>query len=64
VLEDFTDEIIDLYHKLRKEKESYGDMVIDFEVIAFYNILKMLAHKFEFDYPDDNCIELSKAVKK
>lgn len=64
VLEDFTDEIIDLYHELRKEKESFGDMGIDFEEKAFYDILKMIAHKFDFDYPDDKCILLAKEVKK
>ena len=64
VLEDFTDEIIDLYHELRKEKESFGDMGIDFEEKAFYDILKMIAHKFDFDYPDDKCIELAKEVKQ
>jgi type I restriction enzyme R subunit len=64
VLEEFTDEIIDLYHELRKEKESFGDMDIDFEEKAFYDILKMIAHKFDFDYPDDKCIVLAKEVKK
>ena len=64
VLEDFTDEIIDLYHALRKEKESFGDMGIDFEEKAFYDILKTIAHKFDFDYPEDKLIALAKEVKK
>jgi type I restriction enzyme R subunit len=63
VLEDFTDEIIDLYHLLKKEKESFGEMGIDFEEKAFYDILMMIAHKFDFDYPDEKCIELAKEVK-
>ncbi|OYT15125.1 MAG: type I restriction endonuclease [Bacteroidetes bacterium 4572_77] len=63
VLEDFTDEIIDLYHELKKEKESFGEMGIDFEEKAFYDILKMIAHKFDFEYPDDKCINLAKEVK-
>jgi type I restriction enzyme R subunit len=29
VLEDFTDKIIDLYHAIRKERESFADMGID-----------------------------------
>jgi len=29
VLEDFTDEIIDLYQALKKEKESFADLGID-----------------------------------
>jgi type I restriction enzyme R subunit len=63
VLEDFTDEIIDLYHALKKEKESFGDMGIDFEEKAFYDILKSIAHKFDFDYPEDKLIHLAKEVK-
>ncbi len=63
VLEDFTDEIIDLYHELRKEKESFGDMGIDFEEKAFFDILIMIAHKFDFDYPKDKAIALAKEVK-
>ena len=64
VLEDFTDEIIDLYHALKKEKESFGDMGIDFEEKAFYDILKAIAHKFDFDYPEDKLIVLAKEVKQ
>ncbi len=63
VLEDFTDEIIDLYHELRKEKESFGDMGIDFEEKAFFDILIMIARKFDFDYPKDKAIALAKEVK-
>jgi len=64
VLEDFTDEIIDLYHALKKEKESFGDMGIDFEEKAFYDILKEIAHKYDFDYPEDKLIALAKEVKQ
>ncbi|RXK14050.1 type I restriction endonuclease [Halarcobacter mediterraneus] len=63
VLEDFTDEIIDLYEELKKEKESFGDMGIDFEEKAFYDILKSIAIKFDFSYPEDKLIELSREVK-
>lgn len=63
VLEDFTDEIIDLYHELKREKESFSDMGIDFEEKAFYDILKAIAHKFDFDYPEDKLIHLAKEVK-
>jgi type I restriction enzyme R subunit len=64
VLEDFTDEIIDLYHELRKEKGSFEEMGIDFEEKAFYDILKAIAHKYDFNYPDDKLIHLAKEVKK
>jgi type I restriction enzyme R subunit len=64
VLEDFTDEIIDLYHALKKEKESFADLGIDFEEKAFYDILKALAHKYDFEYPEEKLIPLSKKVKE
>ncbi len=63
VLEDFTDEIIDLYYELKKEKDSFKDLGIDFEEKAFYDILKSLALKYDFDYPDEKLIDLSKKVK-
>ena len=64
VLDSFTDEIIDLYHALKEEKDSFEDMGIDFEEKAFYDILKDLAIKYDFEYPEDKLIHLSKEVKK
>ena len=64
VLDDFADEIIDLYEALKKEKASFADLGIDFEEKAFYDILKAIAKKYEFEYPDEKLILLSKAVKE
>lgn len=64
VLEDFTDEIIGLYHALKKERESFADLGIDFEEMAFYDILKELTHRYDFKYPDDRLILLAREVKK
>ena len=64
VLEDFTDEIIDLYHALKKEKESFGDLGIDFEEKAFYDILKALTVKYDFAYPEEKLIHLASEVKE
>lgn len=63
VLEEFTDEIINLYYAMKDEKESFKEMGIDFEEKAFYDILKALAHKYDFDYPEDKLIHLSREVK-
>jgi len=63
VLENFSDKIINLFHELEKEKGSYADLGIDFEEKAFYDILKALTIKYDFAYPDDRLIELSRAVK-
>lgn len=64
VIGDFTDEIIKLYHELRAEMASFGEMDIDFEEKAFYDILLSLAHKYDFTYPEDKLLELAKAVKQ
>ena len=63
VLEGFSDEMIALIHALQKEKESFGEMGIDLEEKSFYDILKALAHKYDFDYPEDKLIKLAKEVK-
>jgi type I restriction enzyme, R subunit len=64
VLEEFTNEIIDLYHALKKEKESFGEMGINFEEKAFYDILKELAHKYGFEYPEEKLLSLAHEVKE
>jgi type I restriction enzyme, R subunit len=63
VLEDFTDEIIDLYHAIKKEKESFAELGIDFEEKAFYDILKALTIKYDFEYPEEKLLDLAKKVK-
>lgn len=63
VLEDFTDEIIDLYHAIKKEKGSFKDLGIDFEEKAFYDILKELCSKYDFTYSEDKLILLALKVK-
>lgn len=64
VLEDFTNEIIDLYYALQEENESYKELGIDFEEKAFYDILKTLTIKYDFPYPEDKLILLAKKVKE
>lgn len=63
VLEDFTDEIIDLYYAMQKEMDSFADLGINFEEKAFYDILKTLTIKYDFNYPEDKLLELAKDVK-
>ncbi len=63
VLEDFTDEIFDLIGALKREKESFVDLGIDLEEKAFYDILKALTHKYDFEYLEDKLLRLAKEVK-
>lgn len=63
VWDDLTNEFVDLISALKKEKESFSDLGIDIEEKAFYDILKKLAFKYSFTYPEDRLLELAKAVK-
>ena len=64
VIEDFSDQIIRLYSELRAEIASSGELGISFEEKAFYDILITLAHKYDFTYPEDKLLGLSREVKK
>ncbi len=63
VLEDFSDEIINMYQDLKSEMGSFEDMGINLEEKAFYDILLALAIKYDFQYPEDKLLDLAKAVK-
>ena len=63
VLEDFTNEIIDLYWELKSERDSFNELGIDFEEKAFYDILKSLTVKYDFSYPEESLIALARQVK-
>jgi type I restriction enzyme R subunit len=64
VLDEFTDEIINLFQALKKEKESFKDLDIDLEEKAFYDILKSLAVRYDFEYPEDKLLHLAKETKQ
>jgi len=64
VLDDVAEQLSKLLTDLREEKNSFEGMGIDYEEKAFYDILKAVAGKFEFEYPEDKLILLSKKVKK
>ncbi|MFA6815031.1 MAG: type I restriction endonuclease subunit R [Parabacteroides sp.] len=63
VLDDIAQHFEDLFKDLQKEKISFEEMGINFEEKAFYDILKAVAEKHEFEYPHDKLISLSRAVK-
>ena len=63
VLEDFSDEIINMFQDLKTEMGSFEDMGINLEEKAFYDILHSLAVKYDFEYPEEKLLELAKAVK-
>lgn len=64
VLDDVAEQLAQLLEALKQEKNSFMAMGIDYEEKAFYDILKAVAKKFEFEYPDDKMLELSKRIKQ
>ena len=63
VLDDVAEQLAQLLKELKQEKNSFKEMGIDYEEKAFYDILKATARKYEFEYPDNKMIELSKRIK-
>jgi len=63
VLDDVADQLAQLLADLKNEKNSFLQLGIDYEEKAFYDILKAVAGKYEFKYPDEKLLALSKEVK-
>ena len=63
VLDDVAEQLAQLLEELKKEKNSFQSMGIDYEEKAFYDILKAVSKKYEFEYPDDKMVELAKRIK-
>ena len=63
VLDDVAEKFSDLFKELQKERTSFMDLGIDFEEKAFYDILKAIAEKYKFEYPEEKLIKLSQEVK-
>lgn len=63
VLDDVAEQFANLFKDLQTERNSFMDLGIDFEEKAFYDILKAIAQKYKFDYPEDRLIKLSQEVK-
>lgn len=63
VLDDVANQLADLLHELKNERNSFENMGIDYEEKAFYDILLAVSKKYDFEYPDDKMVELSKEIK-
>lgn len=63
VLDDVAQQFADLFKELQKERDSFVELGINFEEKAFYDILKSVAQKYEFPYPEDKLIKLAREVK-
>ena len=64
VLDEVAKQMAELLKEVNKEKKSFKDLGITYEEKAFYDILKEIAHKFGFEYPEEKLLVLATAVKK
>ena len=64
VYDDMAESLTHLVLQIKQAFVAGDELGIDFEEKAFYDILKQLAHKYDFDYPEDKLIILAKHVKK
>jgi type I restriction enzyme R subunit len=63
VYEEMAEQLTNLILEVHKEFSAGDALGIDFEEKAFYDILKELCVKYDFNYPEPKLIELAKAVK-
>ena len=63
VLEEVAKQMAELLQEVNKEKKSFKELGITYEEKAFYDILKDIAVKFGFEYPEDKLLKLAADVK-
>jgi type I restriction enzyme R subunit len=63
VYEEMAEQLTNLILEVHKEFSAGDALGIDFEEKAFYDILKELCIKYDFNYPEEKLIDLAKAVK-
>ena len=63
ILDDVSNQLMDLLHQLKDEQDSFSAMGIDYEEKAFFDILIAVAEKFGFEFPENENIELAKEIR-
>ncbi len=63
VYDEMAEALTNLIWDVQKEFKAGDELGIGFEEKAFYDILEDLCRKYDFTYPKDKLIELSKAIK-
>jgi type I restriction enzyme R subunit len=63
-VDSLSDELISIFSKLEDDKKSFEKLGITFEEKAFYDILVRVRDLHKFDYENDKCVLLAKAIKE
>lgn len=62
-VDSLSDELIGIFEQLKDDKNSFEKLGITFEEKAFYDILVKIRDTHHFDYENDKCVLLAKAIK-
>lgn len=63
ILDDMVNQLVDLLHELKAERNLFKDVGSGYEEKVFYDILLAVSKKYEFKYLDDKMIALSKEIQ-
>lgn len=63
ILDDVSNQLIDLLAQIKAEQDSFSALGIDYEEKAFFDILTAVAEKFQFEFPESENIALAKEIR-
>lgn len=63
-IDNLSDEIMKILKDLREDMESFKNLGITYEEKVFYDILIKVRDDHDFEYADNKCIKLAKAIKE
>lgn len=61
---DLSDQLLEIMKDLKEDAESFEEMGISYEEKAFYDILIKVRNEHDFEYSDENALNLSKKIKE
>ena len=63
-IDSLSDEILSILRELQEDRDSFEALGVTFEEKAFYDILVKVRDEHEFEFADEKCIDLAKAIKE
>lgn len=64
IMNEVAEQMVDLMGELKKEKDSFDNLGINYEEKAFYDVLVAIEDKYDFDFPDDKNVSIAKQIHK
>lgn len=63
-IDDLSGQLLDILKDLQDDKDSFSILGISYEEKAFYDILVKVRDEHKFEYVDEKCLDLAKAIKE